>query len=160
MIISHLDAAQALELAPLETNCFPERERWSLDSWRAELIRPSQLGLAARAMTTGQLLGAAVFGVQDETADLLRIAVDPAEQRRGIARKLVMTGLDWAASQGATRMLLEVREHNESAERLYRDFGFVPISIRKNYYGPGSTAIVMQLELAQRPSQLAVCEVA
>jgi ribosomal-protein-alanine N-acetyltransferase len=39
-----------------------------------------------------------------------------------------------AISRGATGMTLEVRVGNESAQAMYRRFGFHPAGIRRNYY--------------------------
>ena len=44
--------------------------------------------------------------------------------------------------------MLEVRVGNEEAIPLYEAFGFIEISRRKDYYGPGKPAIVMRKELA------------
>ena len=43
--------------------------------------------------------------------------------------------------------MLEVRVSNEEAMPLYSSFGFIEISRRANYYGPGKTAIIMRKEL-------------
>ncbi len=65
--------------------------------------------------------------------ELLLFAVDPAARRRGLGLIL----LDWLAkgaeARGAQRLLLEMRRGN-SAESLYRSFGFEPIGARPNYY--------------------------
>src|SRR5262249_17153079 len=53
--------------------------------------------------------------------EILNLAVDPGERRRGIARKLVLDAL--AAAQGA--WFLEVRASNAGAIRLYESAGFV-----------------------------------
>lgn len=68
-----------------------------------------------------------------EEEELLLLAVDPAHRRRGIARRL-LDDLALAAKQrGAHRLLLEMRRNNP-AEQLYRQYGFVPIGERKEYY--------------------------
>lgn len=77
--------------------------------------------------------------VADE-AELLLLAVDPAEQRRGIGQALLDDFIARALASGAHRLHLEVRDGN-SALALYRASGFSPAGRRRNYYhGPGGEA--------------------
>jgi ribosomal protein S18 acetylase RimI-like enzyme len=43
--------------------------------------------------------------------------------------------------------MLEMRIGNDQARPLYESLGFIEISRRENYYGPGLTAVVMRKEL-------------
>lgn len=47
-----------------------------------------------------------------------------AARRRGLARLILRTLLQWAAQHGAERAMLEVHPHNEAAVSLYREIGF------------------------------------
>ena len=44
-------------------------------------------------------------------------------------------------------VLLEVEERNSPAIRLYEDLGFMVLARRRNYYGSGLDALVMELPL-------------
>lgn len=132
------------ELAALEGN-FPVRERWSVDAWRAELRQADRRAWVARH--GGMVVGAALFQVVAETADLHRIVVDPGYRRAGLARQLMAAGLSWAADEGATRVVLEVRPDNQGAVELYRGLGFVEISRRRDYYAPGVDCLVMSRDV-------------
>lgn len=80
-----------------------------------------------------------VRAVADE-AELLLLAVDPAEQRCGIGQALLDDFIDRAHDQGARKLHLEVRDGN-SAMGLYLAAGFVPAGRRRNYYhGPDGEA--------------------
>lgn len=137
------DLAALLEL---ET-CF--EQRWSEESWRAELDGTDRFVAVVR--DAGRVVAAACFHIVDETADLDRIVVAPARRRQGLAAKLMEAGLDWAAAQGATKVLLEVEQHNEAAIELYRRYCFAQIAVRKNYYGQGKDALVMMHQIAPAP---------
>jgi ribosomal protein S18 acetylase RimI-like enzyme len=50
-----------------------------------------------------------------------------------------------AYARKASLMILEVRRSNLEARRLYRRFGFEERRLRRNYYGPGEDALVMEL---------------
>jgi len=80
---------------------------------------------------------------------ILNLAVDPAERRRGLGRRLLEFALRKGASAGASRALLEVRASNEAARSLYAKFGFAPIGSRKDYYTqPLENAVVLARPLA------------
>ncbi|HEY5890280.1 MAG TPA: GNAT family N-acetyltransferase [Acidimicrobiia bacterium] len=77
------------------------------------------------AVVDGTPVGYAIVGVQVGISFLQRIAVVPAHQGEGLGSELVHAGFRWAASNGATTMLLNVREENAGARSLYRSLGFV-----------------------------------
>ena len=49
-----------------------------------------------------------------------------------------------AARRGAVSMVLEVAEANEAARGLYAAAGFVPVGIRRSYYGAGRHAAILR----------------
>lgn len=74
--------------------------------------------------------------------EILNLAVDPSERRRGIARRLLETEFERAE----TSWFLEVRESNAAAIALYQACGFRPTGRRENYYNnPPEAAIVMRI---------------
>ena len=77
----------------------------------------------------------------------MTLTVTPDERRKGIARELLRRLIDWGRVQKSDAIMLEVRAGNEEATPLYQSFGFVEVSRRKDYYGPGLTAIVMRKDL-------------
>ena len=80
-----------------------------------------------------------VRAVADE-AELLLLAVDPSEQRRGIGQALLDDFIAAALAGGAHRLHLEVRDGNPAMD-LYRASGFIPAGRRRNYYhGPEGEA--------------------
>ncbi len=60
---------------------------------------------------------------------------------------MLVSGLQWAIGQGATRMLLEVEHTNAPAITLYGGYGFREVSKRPDYYGPGADALVLERHL-------------
>ncbi|MBT0669475.1 GNAT family N-acetyltransferase [Novosphingobium profundi] len=65
--------------------------------------------------------------------ELLLLGVSPEYRHKGLARNLLMKLSDSANKRGAMRLLLEMRKGN-SAEKLYRAFGFYQIGERPEYY--------------------------
>jgi ribosomal-protein-alanine N-acetyltransferase len=82
-----------------------------------------------------------MFAVGD--AHVTNIAASPAHRQEGIGTRL-LAELAWEAiARGSTALTLEVRTSNTGAQTLYRNFGFVPVGVRKNYYENVEDAIVM-----------------
>ena len=77
-------------------------------------------------------------------ADILTIGVLPAYRRRGIAREFMRQIEEWAQERQASAMMLEVEVSNDSAIKLYESLGYMKISVRMDYYGPGQDAHVMR----------------
>lgn len=145
MIMAPATVDDLESLLGLESTGFDAPERWSRDSWAAELDADQRLVVVSREV--GRVGAVACFSVLDETAELLRVVVAPDCRGRGTARRLVGAGKDWAQARGARRMLLEVRPDNEPALAVYRATGFQPIARRKDYYGTGRHAVVMECEI-------------
>ena len=86
------------------------------------------------------------------SADLLTIATVPAARGRGIASLMLTELVSTAREVSCPDVLLEVRQSNETAQRLYTRHGFVPIGRRRRYYqAPPEDAVVMRLTLRPRP---------
>ncbi len=74
------------------------------------------------------------------------VAVAADQRRRGLANALLRKLLQEAQQAGATSVLLEVRERNSSARKLYEKLGFSEIGRRKNYYrDPSEDALLLKI---------------
>ena len=74
-------------------------------------------------------------------SEILNLAVDPAERRAGLARRLLADAL----SRVKGTWFLEVRASNTPAIRLYESAGFKRVGDRKNYYyEPAEDGLVMR----------------
>jgi ribosomal-protein-alanine N-acetyltransferase len=94
------------------------------------------------------LLGTGGLLTIGETAQILTVGVLPPARRRGIGRLLVRELVAEARRRGATEVLLEVREDNEPARRLYAEEGFAVLGRRRGYYEQGRVdAVTMRLPL-------------
>ncbi len=75
---------------------------------------------------------------------LVTIAVDPAQQRRGIGTRLLLEVFDLAMEAELNEIVLEVRVSNDRARAMYEAFGFRKAGELKDYYQDNhETAIVM-----------------
>ncbi|MEO7589303.1 MAG: GNAT family N-acetyltransferase [Arachnia sp.] len=128
-------------------DAFPASQRWSENSWREELTADNRHVLVCGG--GGAVEAAATFAVADDVVDLHRIVTADTARRRGLARHLMVAGIRWAQGQGASRMLLEVEHTNGAALALYATQGFLPIAERRDYYGPGAHAVILQRSMSE-----------
>lgn len=82
-------------------------------------------------------------------ADVQTIAVAPQAQGQGLGTRLLQTLEAAAREQSAEDLLLEVRQDNTGAQRLYTRFGFEQIHVRPGYYPDGGDALIMRKRLAE-----------
>ena len=76
-------------------------------------------------------------------AELWRIAVGPSFRRKGLAARLVKLLQERCQAERVTRLFLEVSCHNHPAIKLYQRFDFQESGRRRNYYGAGEDALLM-----------------
>lgn len=106
---------------------------WSLSLFVSELaLRTTRAYYVARV--DGAVCGYAGLMVTEEDGHITTLAVDPAWHRKKIGTRLLMVQAREAVRRGATGLTLEVRIGNVGAQEMYRQFGFSPAGIRKNYY--------------------------
>ncbi len=83
-----------------------------------------------------------------EEWEIENIVVDENERQTGVGSALVRHLAAEAAASGAVSLLLEVRESNIPARRLYEKIGFTAEGRRKSYYqSPEEDAIPYRLPL-------------
>lgn len=84
--------------------------------------------------------------------EIENVVVAREQQRFGIGTKLIQDVLLRAQASGATSVLLEVRESNLAARRLYERLGFSEKGRRNNYYrDPQEDALLLQIFLVPGP---------
>ncbi|HMB52408.1 MAG TPA: GNAT family N-acetyltransferase [Thermoanaerobaculia bacterium] len=128
-------------LAALERSAMPDP--WSAGMVAGELEQEDALVLVARDGEDGGGEGserspiayASYRGAAGE-AELLRLAVDPARRREGLATALLVAGDRALAERGCVACFLEVRADNTTAIAFYERSGFHRIGRRRGYYAP------------------------
>ena len=129
----------------LEHELFPE-DAWTPEMFAGESAQPLSRRLYLVAEQGDTLIGYAgmMFGGGSQ-ADVVTLAVDPAHWGQGTGTALLCALVEEAGRRGYADVLLEVREDNPRARRLYLRHGFTEIGIRRGYYQPsGVDAVVMR----------------
>lgn len=133
--------AEAIDgMTAIEQACF--HAPWSAQSFRSAFALGHTVFFGA---TVGHTL-AGYVGMQllyDE-GSITNIGVLPAFRRRGIGEELMRKMIEYAQQNGAARILLEVRESNLAAQRLYARLGFEVLGTRADFYSaPREAARIM-----------------
>jgi ribosomal-protein-alanine N-acetyltransferase len=136
-------------LASYEKELFPYSP-WSTAQFKEEFAGIPTTRFMAVAESENRIIGyCGVFlpapGVE---ADVLTVAVLPDFRRQGIAREFMRQIEEWAHNRGASALMLEVEKSNSAAIELYKSLGFMQISVRMDYYGPGQDAFVMRKDFS------------
>jgi len=131
-------------------NRTPEAAQWTQADYAR--LRSDPLGLILvvelDASSPSTLMGFAAFHRVLDEAELRNMAVDPAQQRKGLGGELLAEGLRRLLELGVKQLFLEVRASNLAAQRLYYSAGFVIRSRRKDYYSdPREDGLVLSAEL-------------
>ena len=137
--LSDLDGIYTIEKSSFSTP-------WSRDSMEQDLSNPVATYLVAEE--EGQIRGyVGVWQVVDE-GQITNVAVDKEYRGQGIGARLVESLVNHAKSNNLHILLLEVRQSNLPAQKVYSNKGFNQIAVRKNYYQhPKEDAIIMSLEI-------------
>lgn len=87
-----------------------------------------------RGPQQGKILGYAGMWMMVDEAHITTIAVRTDWRGRGLGELLLASLIESAAEAGAHRVTLEVRVSNETAQALYRKYGFHQEGVRPRYY--------------------------
>ena len=123
----------------LETVSFPAP--WRRDFFESEMRASGRLSLVA--VRTRRVIGYVFAMWIFDEMHINKIAVLPAERRKGIADALMDRCVAFAREHGVTTMSLEVRQSNAGAIGFYRHLDFEASYVRPRYYPDGEAAVVM-----------------
>jgi len=82
----------------------------------------------------GSIVGYAGMWLMVDEAHITTIAVRNRHRGKGLGELLLASLIEGASAAGSGRITLEVRVSNESAQALYRKYGFRQAGTRRRYY--------------------------
>jgi ribosomal protein S18 acetylase RimI-like enzyme len=145
--LNDLAAVEAIETTVFDSDRLSRRSlRYYLKSRTALLL---VVGVNDRV--SGYSLIA--FRKDSPRARLYSIALEPAEQRRGLGRLLLGASERAAMARGAIAMRLEVRVDNARAIELYEKSGYRSFAVVEDYYEDGAAALRFEKEFALPPDR-------
>jgi ribosomal-protein-alanine N-acetyltransferase len=135
--------ADILSVYRIEKASFPQP--WPLSAFESFLGQPGFIVAVAGQdrNPVGYVVADSVPNHGRAIGHIKDLAVAPDRRGAGIATRLLSRALAVLAREGVGWVKLEVREGNEPALALYREFGFELRRQIPRYYADGETALVM-----------------
>ena len=146
IVIREAVMEDAAAIAEMEHQIFADA--WSEKSVLDTINQKNTICLAAEK--AGRLVGYLLAYAAADEAEIARIAVTEEFQRQGAGRALIL-GLETVCEENKIeKLLLDVRESNETARTFYAEMGFQEDGIRKRFYeNPQEDGILMSRELGK-----------
>ena len=125
---------------------------WSLDAYHRlieeDSFTSSMVAETERLDLEPEIAGFVIFHIADRISEIYNIAVDNSYARLGVGTSLMQHVIESSRSEGARKLMLEVRKSNSRAIQFYNGFGFDIAGERDNYYSsPLEDAYVMERDL-------------
>jgi ribosomal protein S18 acetylase RimI-like enzyme len=139
--------AVASKVYKLEKKDFPAIEHWNYD---VEL-KTKSIGviLAFKEDDTATLVVYLVYQRMKRLASLHKLSVIEQEREKGIGKALIHSLRRHMEAGGCHTIILWVDENRQPARALYKSSGFQQTECRPNYYGPGRTALKLELSIGE-----------
>jgi ribosomal-protein-alanine N-acetyltransferase len=143
-------AIRSATLADVPAILAIEHEAASAAHWPAvEYEKLVATGVVLAAEQGGGLCGFVCAKALAGEWEIENVVVATESLRQGIADRLMQALIEQAEKLAASRILLEVRESNLPARRLYEKHGFREVGRRRRYYNhPSEDAILYERRCA------------
>ncbi|MCB4791115.1 MAG: ribosomal protein S18-alanine N-acetyltransferase [Elusimicrobia bacterium] len=130
------------EILEIEKVSFPEP--WTREMFERELSLPLSRFFVLKF--ENKIAGYAAGWLILDEAHITNIAVHPDYRNKGLGSKALEFLVEDMCIKGARKALLEVRESNTVAQKLYKSAGFKAVGFREKYYR-NEGAILMEKNL-------------
>lgn len=139
----HIEAVQQIELASFDST-------WPEDAFLNE-IEHNGAACYLVGRSGDRVLGYAGAWLILDEMHVTAVAVHPDSRGLRVGKKLFWHLMKAALDRGCRWSTLEVRETNEVAVGIYREFGFTRVGVRRKYYDGKDDALVMWVGDLQTP---------
>jgi glutathione synthase/RimK-type ligase-like ATP-grasp enzyme/ribosomal protein S18 acetylase RimI-like enzyme len=140
-------------LVELESSSFEESRRASRKSIKNSLVSQKQKIII---VSMQDLPVASVTLILYKTKiRVYSVAVKPGWDNSGIGTKLMFHVLDYAGSNGYSKVSLEADTNNERLVSWYKKIGFKTKKTLKDYYGYGKNAFLMEIPVSEKSANKA-----
>jgi ribosomal protein S18 acetylase RimI-like enzyme len=140
-------SAIAKKVAKLEKKVFPAIEHFS---YEVEL-KKKNIGVmvAFKEDDADTLVAYLVYQRMKRLAWLHKLCVTEQEREKGLAKALIHSLRHHMERGGCHTITLWVDENRQPARALYKSCGFEQTECRPDYYGPGRTALKLELSIGE-----------
>lgn len=137
-----------LAVRRIERESFPNP--WPTSAFERFLGEPGFLVAEDDGTVVGFVVADVIASHGRAVGHVKDLAVHPRRRGQGIGATLLARAMMVLTGGGVGSVKLEVRENNEPARELYRQFGFEPVHAIPDYYEDGEDAVVLVSELQGR----------
>lgn len=116
---------------------------WTVGIFKDELNNPNCHYIVA--VQDKDIVGFGGLSVVLDEANINNIAVRVDKRNNKIGSKILKNLIDISKALNCSYVTLEVNVENSPAVKLYENFGFKNLGIRKNYYKGHTDAYIMKL---------------
>ena len=128
------------EVLGIERLSFPEP--WTRGMFEREISLPISHFFVANLEK--KIVGYSGYWQVEDEAHLINLAVHPDFRCRGLGRQILNYLCEMAVKQGLRKILLEVRESNSAARKLYESCGFLTNGLRLKYYQDENAVLMVK----------------
>jgi [ribosomal protein S18]-alanine N-acetyltransferase len=142
------DSAAIFKIAAAERQI----AQWSAAAY-AQLLGDGYTAWVSERTDSNEIVGFIVVRLVAPEAEILNLAVNPANREQGLATGLFKVVLASLLKGRATRLYLEVRPSNTPAISFYQKHLFTLAGVRPHYYrDPAEAALVMARAVSEFPT--------
>lgn len=139
----------AKDLYSLSDESYTYGSPWSVRQFKDTLESGHVFYIVAE--WNGEIIGFLVASMLQTEVEIYNLVVSKSYKRRGIGTALINEMKRMMRVNGITELYLEVRVSNEPAILLYKNLGFQPVGVRKNYYSnPREDAVVLKNHVCKK----------
>ena len=143
------------EVLKIEANSF--EFPWSEEDFIRCLRQRNCIGMVAEH--DEQVVGFMIYELHKSRLHILNFSVAEDYQRRAVGSQMINKLIGKLSPQRRTRIVLEVRETNLSAQLFFRENGFKAVSVLRDYYeDTPEDAYVMQYRYQAAESEVSTPE--
>jgi ribosomal-protein-alanine N-acetyltransferase len=139
------------EVLAIENSCF--EFPWSEDDFLRCLRQRNCIGMVADL--DDEVAGFMIYELHKTRLHLLNFAVSPRHRREKVGTRMLGKLVAKLSAQRRTRIVLEVRETNLSAQLFFRQQGFRAVSLLRDFY-EDTTEDAYLMQYRCRPAEVEV----
>lgn len=128
------------EVLEIEKLSFPQP--WTRGMFEREISVPISHFFIAKI--SGKIIVYGGYWQVEDEAHIINIAVHPDFRNKGFGREILGFLIETIIKQGLNRVLLEVRESNLAARKLYEANGFKIVGFRSRYYNDEDAVLMIK----------------
>lgn len=144
MIIRSMNLDDLKEIVKIEESLY--KTPWNEKQYKYEL-EENEFSYLFVLEHENVIIGYYGFWVMFEDSDITKVSIRKEFQGMKLSNILMEDCFKRVKNAGCNKINLEVRVDNAKAINLYKKHGFKEVYVRKDYYGKGEDALILNKEI-------------